>query len=227
MPGPTGGILSPFFFFILLPVPGAGYPSLSAASRKYDIVSGRCPKVFSLPVPEAHRPPEIHSFRSRHSRAAASPPASLPALTVPRRVRLGRAPRRTGRIDSLGARPLQERTSGGRGASLANASDLATARCHSARRNSFASLHRPPASTGPFRQIPAFDGRCIRPGIVALPRRTAAGTSRSGALPEAAHRPSRCTASSGTAPWTPASPRCAWAPGGTYEYVAVFRKRST
>ena len=72
----------------------------------------------------ARRPPEIHSLRSRHSRAAASPPASLPALTVPRRVRLGRAPRRTWHIDPLDARPLQERTSGCRGAPLSNGRDL-------------------------------------------------------------------------------------------------------
>jgi hypothetical protein len=64
-----------------------------------------------------------------------------------------------------------------------------------------------PASRDPFPQIPAFECRCIRSGFVALPHRTAVGTPRSGALPEAAHRPSRCTASSGTAPWTPASLR--------------------
>ena len=33
----------------------------------------------------AHRPPGLHSLRSRHSRAAASAPASLPSLTVPQR----------------------------------------------------------------------------------------------------------------------------------------------
>jgi hypothetical protein len=60
-----------------------------------------------------------------------------------------------------------------------------------------------PASRGPFPQMPAFKGRCIRSGFVALPRRTAAGTPRSGASPEAAHRPSRCAASSATAPWRP------------------------
>src|SRR3990172_12066033 len=63
----------------------------------------------------ARRPPEIHSLRSRHSRAAASAPASLPPLTVPRRVRLGRAHRRARRIDPLGARPLRQRISGCRG----------------------------------------------------------------------------------------------------------------
>ena len=52
--------------------------------------------------------------RSRHSRAAASAPASLPSLTVPQRVRFGRAPRRKRRIDPLGARPLRQRTPGGR-----------------------------------------------------------------------------------------------------------------
>ena len=60
------------------------------------------------------RPPEIHSLRSRHSRAAASAPASLPSLTVPLRVRLGRAPCRMRRIDPLGARPLPERPPGRR-----------------------------------------------------------------------------------------------------------------
>jgi hypothetical protein len=62
----------------------------------------------------AHRPPGLHSLRSRHSRPAASAPASLPSLTVPQRVRFGRAPRRTRRIDPLGARPLRERNPGGR-----------------------------------------------------------------------------------------------------------------
>jgi len=52
--------------------------------------------------------------RSRHSRAAASAPASLPSLTVPQRVRFGRAPRRKRRIDPLGARPLRQRTPGDR-----------------------------------------------------------------------------------------------------------------
>ena len=62
----------------------------------------------------ALRPPGGHSLRSRHSRAAASAPASLSSLTVPQRVRLGRAPRRKRRIDPLGARPLRQRTPGGR-----------------------------------------------------------------------------------------------------------------
>ena len=52
--------------------------------------------------------------RSRHSRAAASAPASLPSLTVPQRVRLGRAPCRKRRIDPLDARPLPERPPGRR-----------------------------------------------------------------------------------------------------------------
>ncbi len=60
---------------------------------------------------------------------------------------------------------------------------------------------------GAIPQIPTFEERCIRSGFVALPHRTAAGTPRSGALPGAAHRPSRCTASYGTDPWTPASLR--------------------
>jgi hypothetical protein len=64
-----------------------------------------------------------------------------------------------------------------------------------------------PVSRGPFPQIPAFEGRCIPAGFVALPRRTAAGTPRSGASPVGAHRPSRCTASSATDPGRPASLR--------------------
>ena len=40
-----------------------------------------------------------------------------------------------------------------------------------------------PASRAPFPQIPAFEARCIRPGIVPLPHRTAVGTPRSGASP--------------------------------------------
>jgi len=74
------------------------------------------------------------------------------------------------------------------------------------RGDSRSSLHRPPASRGPFPQIPAFEGRCIRPGVVALPHRTTVGTPRYGALPDAAHRTSRCSASSGTDPWTPGLP---------------------
>jgi len=68
----------------------------------------RCTRTAAL------RPPGGHSLRSRHSRAAASVPASLPPLTVPQRVRLGRAPRRKRRIDPLGARPLRQRPPGGR-----------------------------------------------------------------------------------------------------------------
>src|SRR5512141_2534157 len=62
----------------------------------------------------AHRPSGLHSLRSRHSRPAASAPASFPFLIVPPWVRLGRAPRRRRRIDPLGARPLRERNPGGR-----------------------------------------------------------------------------------------------------------------
>jgi hypothetical protein len=40
-----------------------------------------------------------------------------------------------------------------------------------------------PASRAPFPQIPAFEARCIRPGIVPLPHRSAVGTPRSGASP--------------------------------------------
>ncbi|KRT72622.1 MAG: hypothetical protein XU12_C0017G0009 [Deltaproteobacteria bacterium CSP1-8] len=60
-----------------------------------------------------------------------------------------------------------------------------------------------PASRDPFPQIPAFEGRCIPAGFVARPHRTAAGTPRPGASPDGAHRPSRCTASSGTDLWMP------------------------
>ncbi len=60
-----------------------------------------------------------------------------------------------------------------------------------------------PASRGLFPQIPAFEGRCSSEGFVAPPHRIAAGTLRPGASPEAAHRPSRCTASSATDPWRP------------------------
>src|SRR3990172_4306175 len=97
----------------------------------------------------ARGPPEVHSLRARHSRAAASPPASLPALAVPRRVRLGQAPRRTGRIDPLDARLLPERTSGGRGAPLSNARGLAPARCR------FRSTQVLPRSTGRSAEPPA------------------------------------------------------------------------
>src|SRR3989304_7069211 len=62
----------------------------------------------------ALRSPGVHSLRSRHSRAAASAPASLPSLTVPQRVRLGRAPRRERRLDPLGGTPLWPRHPGGR-----------------------------------------------------------------------------------------------------------------
>ena len=44
--------------------------------------------------------------RSRHSRAAASAPTSLPSLTVPLWVRLGLAPRRMRRIDPLAVHGL-------------------------------------------------------------------------------------------------------------------------
>ena len=60
-----------------------------------------------------------------------------------------------------------------------------------------------PASRAPFPQIPAFEGRCIPADFVARPHRTAAGTPRPGASPDGAHRPSRCTASSGTDLWRP------------------------
>ena len=53
------------------------------------------------------------------------------------------------------------------------------------------------------RKIPAFEDRCIPADFVALPHRTAEGTPRLGASPVGAHRPSRCTASSATDPWTP------------------------
>ena len=82
-----------------------GRPRKTGATNGFRATFGRRLQRETL----ARRPPEIHSIRSRHSKAAASSPASLPALTVPRRVRLGRPPRRTGRIDPLGARPLPER----------------------------------------------------------------------------------------------------------------------
>ena len=66
---------------------------------------------------------------------------------------------------------------------------------------------RAPASGGPFPQIPAFEGRCIPAGFVALPQRTALGTPRLGASPDGAHRPSRCTASSATDPRRPGRER--------------------
>jgi hypothetical protein len=53
------------------------------------------------------------------------------------------------------------------------------------------------------RKIPAFEDRCIPAGFVARPHRTASGTPRSCASPFGAHRPSRCTASSGTEPLRP------------------------
>src|SRR4030066_1731223 len=100
--------------------------------------------VQPIPVPSIRGPwlaglQRSIPVRSRHSRAAASAPASLPFLTVPLRVRLGRAPRRQRRIDPLGARPLQERISAGRGAPLADARDLAPAHSRSARRDFFPS----------------------------------------------------------------------------------------
>ena len=38
----------------------------------------------------------------------------------------------------------------------------------------------------------AFEARCIRPGLVALPHRTCPVRLGRDALPDAAHRPSRC-----------------------------------
>jgi hypothetical protein len=115
---------------------------VSAASRKYGLVSGRCPGAFPLPVPGA---------RGRRS------------------------------LRSLG---------GGLRSWLA------------VRGTCTAALRSPGVHS---RKIPAFEGRCSSEGFVALPHRTAAGTLRSGASPEAAHRPSRCTASSATDPGRPAS----------------------
>src|SRR3989304_6593913 len=100
------------------------------------------------------RPPEIHSLRPRHSRAAASAPASLPALTVPRRVRLGRAPRRARRIDPLGARPLQERISGGRGVPKCYATWRPLA-AGSARRDFFLRGDTPFSFADKIRSVPA------------------------------------------------------------------------
>ena len=86
----------------------------SPARCRFRSRTGR--RFAAIPIPRStgHRHPGGHSLRSRHSRAAASPPASLPSLTVPLRVRLGRAPCRSGRIDPLGARPLPERPPGRR-----------------------------------------------------------------------------------------------------------------
>ncbi|KRT73732.1 MAG: hypothetical protein XU12_C0007G0056 [Deltaproteobacteria bacterium CSP1-8] len=116
----------------------------------------------------ARRPPEIHSLRSRHSRAAASAPASLPALTVPRRVRLGRAPRRTGRIDPLGARPLQERTSGCRGAPLSNGRNLRPLAAVPLAAN-LTSLHRPLRGTPRIASGPRLRCRGLRRSLSLVP----------------------------------------------------------
>jgi hypothetical protein len=69
------------------------------------------------------------------------------------------------------------------------------------RRSSRRTGDRPPGLHS--RKIPAFEDRCIPTGFVARPHRTAVGTPRSCASPVGAHRPSRCTASSGTEPETP------------------------
>jgi hypothetical protein len=139
-------------------------------------------------VPGARRHPEIHSFRSRHSRVAASPPASLPALTVPRRVRLGRAPRRTGRIAPLGARPLPERTSGGRGALLSNARDLRPLAAVPLDAIS-ASLHRPLRGTpriAPGPRSRKYSQRRSKPRLRSEAREP--GSFSCGRLPSGGHR---------------------------------------
>ena len=63
-----------------------------------------------------------------------------------------------------------------------------------------------PASRGPFPEDPGIRGPLHPLRLRCPPHRTAVGTLWSSASPEAAHRPSRCTASSAT-PWRPASLR--------------------
>ncbi len=146
--------------------------------------------------------------------------------------RLCRCPLRLRRLGG-GARINRSSTHGGfelrgkrRAISEDKAPGIAPAACRGGRigEKTRADLHGcAPASRAPFPQIPAFEARCIRPGIVALPHRTAAGTSRSGASPEAAHRPSRCTASAGTEPWRPVSlrpPSCGDFAGAHFGFAA-------
>src|SRR3990172_4062523 len=92
--------------------------AISGAGQSYHLATCARSLPFRSPGQQprftGHRHPGGHSLRSRHSRAAASAPASLPSLAVPLRVRLGRAPCRMRRIDPLGARPLPERPPGRR-----------------------------------------------------------------------------------------------------------------
>src|SRR3972149_6071444 len=74
------------------------------------------------------------------------------------------------------------------------------------------------------RRIPACEARCIPAGFVARPHRTAVGTPRSCASPVGAHRPSRCTASSGTEPETPAG---AFREEGQAQTRGVIARRAT
>ena len=60
---------------------------------------------------------------------------------------------------------------------------------------------------GPIPSDPGIRGPLHPLRLRCPPSPYRAGTPRLGASPEAAHRPSRCTASSGTDPWTPASLR--------------------
>ncbi len=116
MPAPTG--------MLRIQRPGhrapQGFRSLPHPQRYTaapgDFVGGGLRSWLALryPCTSAHRPPGTHSLRSRHSSAAASAPAALPALTVPQWVRLGQAPCRERRIDPLDARPLPERPPGRR-----------------------------------------------------------------------------------------------------------------
>jgi hypothetical protein len=108
------------------------------ATRKWFDAPIRCRDPGQAAIPRTG-PPGLQSTIPgicRHSRAAASPPASLPSLTVPTGVRLGRAPRRARHIDPLGARPLPERYSGDQGAGGQTLATLHPLAAGSARRKS-------------------------------------------------------------------------------------------
>src|SRR3972149_5924287 len=62
----------------------------------------------------AHRPPGLHSLRSRHLGGAASAPGTLAPPPLPPRSLVGRPPPRPRPIHPLGARPLRERNPEGR-----------------------------------------------------------------------------------------------------------------
>jgi hypothetical protein len=97
-------------------VPGPQARRGFTRSYAHELAPARC-RFRSTQFPSrstGRRHPGDHSLRSRHSRAAASAPASLPSLAVPLRVRLDRTPCRMRRIDPLGARPLPEQPPGRR-----------------------------------------------------------------------------------------------------------------